>query len=161
MEKIKRRSLKLIKEYYKIMTLMISVCIIFIASLIIGYAYQGTIAESIVTTHITAGSNYPYVTSKAIVQSHTAVNGFSIAGTESTVPTGHLGALARVYNSNNSLIGQSNWYYNSSATTEWSVGVTTTPSTGSYYSQGLVAIFSDVEGDYATYQTARTPNVNY
>jgi len=118
---------------------------------------SGTIAKSVWTIHSRLGVN-----SQAMVQSDTAVNGFTTVEPSGggNLPVGYMGAMARIYNSNGAVIKQSSWLYNSKSTNLFTVGTSDTPVSGAYHSRGAIRVFDG--GKYLPDEdTARTPNVNY
>ncbi|MDP2400824.1 MAG: hypothetical protein Q8M66_02495 [Actinomycetota bacterium] len=77
------------------------------------------------------------------------------------VPSGYMGALARLYNSSGTLVRQSTWRYNSGSAS--GLGATTSDSytipTGVYYSLGQSRAWNG--SGYTTYNTFRSPNQNF
>lgn len=73
-----------------------------------------------------------------------------------SVPVGHMGVLAGLYNSNGTLVKQSGWYYN--ANVQFGIGVYTQGTgSGHFYSFGKVAIYNG--NGYNTYDTTKSPNI--
>lgn len=75
------------------------------------------------------------------------------------IPTGYMGAKARLYDSNGILDTSSSWYYNSAPQVGMLVLSPYYYSSGIYYSYGLTAAYNG--SGYSTYYTFQSPNVNY
>lgn len=73
------------------------------------------------------------------------------------VPEGYVGARARLYNSSGTLVGASDWKYNSSSSTGETAYYSYSCTSGYYYAKGAVKIYN---GDgYSTYDCKATPNI--
>lgn len=73
------------------------------------------------------------------------------------VPAGYMGAKARMYNSSNVLVAQSDYLYNSSSSYGFNQ-MTMRSASGTYYSKGLTQAWNG--SAYNTYNTAQSPNQN-
>lgn len=148
----------MIKRFKRNVMKALCIFVLFTASATVAHAYAGTVAYSIWTTHT---SMLKRVQSQAIVQSHTRLNGFTTVKTPdgSNFETGYLGARALIFDYGGTLIGLSDWLYSTSPTNEWTVGTSSNPSSGDYYSEGMIRVFNG--SSYVTGGTARTPSVNY
>lgn len=78
---------------------------------------------------------------------------------DGNVPTGYMGARARLYNSSGSLVKSSSWVYNDEPLSGMSIPTDIYKTKGTYYSKGLTAAYN---GDgYTTYYTFQSPNITY
>ncbi|PKM47228.1 MAG: hypothetical protein CVV03_04395 [Firmicutes bacterium HGW-Firmicutes-8] len=76
------------------------------------------------------------------------------------IPTGYMGAKARLYNSSNQLIDYSSWHYNSSACNNFGVIISKNNySHGYYYGKGQTAAYNG--NGYTIYNTFQTPNLYF
>lgn len=75
------------------------------------------------------------------------------------VPTGYMGAQARLFNTSDSLVLSSKMNYTISSTfaVSWGLNITTPLTPGYYYSMGATDVYN---GDgYSSYRTFKTPNM--
>lgn len=76
------------------------------------------------------------------------------------VPTGYMGARARLYNSSGTLRASSNWFYNSQPVMSIGVGIPCNQcSSGTYYSRGLTAAYNG--NGYTENTTFSSPNIQH
>lgn len=75
------------------------------------------------------------------------------------VPAGYMGAKARLFDSNNNLIVETSWSYNSSSANIHSnyTAHTTCTAGAYYYGYGITAAYNG--NGYSNYYTFRTPNI--
>lgn len=73
------------------------------------------------------------------------------------VPTGYMGARARLYTSDGTLREDSGWTYSDEPLAGWYVDTDTQIWSGTYYSQGYSAAYNG--NGYNTYSTYRSPNI--
>lgn len=105
----------------------------------LGYSYQN---RASILTYTDSASAY------TDVQNQTSGN----------VPTGYMGLKARMYNSSNSLVSQSDYSYNSQPLYSMARSTSTT-SHGTYYSKGLTQAYNG--NGYVEYTTFASPSLNY
>lgn len=74
-----------------------------------------------------------------------------------TVPTGYMGVLPRLYNSSGTLVKSGSWTYNESAYSGMSVLSGDYSLSGTYYSCGQVSLYNG--NGYSTYNTNKSPNL--
>ena len=75
------------------------------------------------------------------------------------VPTGYMGAFARLYNGNNVLVESSGWYYNNQPLNGISYWTSYDTTHGTYYSYGITAAYNG--NGYNDYYTYQSPEQNY
>ena len=103
------------------------------------YSYQNRAS-------ITTGGSYAYAYTE--VQNQAFEN----------IPTGYMGAKARMYDSSNNLVSQSDYYYNSEPLYSMSQS-TSRWWGGTYYSKGLTQAWNG--SNYVTYNTFPSPSQNH
>jgi len=153
-----------LKNYFSIKAFVLS--FVFSAIFIINTSIViAGIANSTSFRYTVSGREY-FNTSTIITTDNTAQARSTVGAHDfRTVSNGHMGVRARMYNaSNNALVRETAWLYNSTAVAQMSEGTTTlvhvpiiTPIKGnSYYSQGMSAGWNG--SSYTTHNTNRSPS---
>lgn len=104
---------------------------------------------------------YTYLNQAVINTGPYSVNAHTTVQTESStsVPTGYMGAQARLFDSSGTLIEYSNMTYNDSPTSIMSTLAYTINRPGTYYSHGISAAYTGNGYDY--YYTFKSPYLTY
>ena len=76
-----------------------------------------------------------------------------------SIPAGHTGVDARLYNSSGTLVANSGYNYNSTPFTSRIVSSTHYTARGTFYAQSSFQIWNTNINNYQTYTSARTPNL--
>lgn len=147
------RDMKNLKRSF--LSVILAMVLVVFVSGDIAYAAYANGSKSYVTVY---GHKYEYsssVTSQSgEVWSHASVG----SATMENLPTGYIGANARLYNSAGTLIKSSGWLYSDSACGGISNKTPTYyTNSGTYYGKGQVKMYNG--NGYNTYTTTQSPNV--
>ena len=106
-------------------------------------------------------SGYKFYVKSGIKNATNGVRGISCIRATKAAPVGYMGAKARIIRySDSALVRETNWYYNSSQQTSFSVdGYYFTISGQQFYAQGYTREFNTSINDYWTHVTNKSPHV--
>ncbi|WP_422446435.1 peptidase [Thermoanaerobacterium sp. DL9XJH110] len=141
------------RKFHKTLVLFSIVCILILGISSVVFAAYATSDKKETTVY-----GYTYMYSAGVYTNGTYVSAeTAVSCIDQNVPTGYMGAKARLYDSDANLILESSWEYNDEELAGFNTWTKTYTTSGNYYSFGQVRLYN---GDgYNTYSTYKSPIV--